>query len=285
MKKFLTTLLVIICIGIIALDCYAVYVYKNRDKHFPLISNYWGYDENSPKHDVKADPDISFTFCINYYENANKNGYEMFEIKLNYYTDYLLRDKYSLGIQIINPSLIEFKSGLSESYLTLQGWQDYYKYYLIQNDANVYYFNTDDGLNFNTTNAFNTKNVPYIINIDNKPFAFDFNKETITEKYVILRHNHYFMSNFNYFLYKTMFATTHITEKNKTYQNLTLEFEDVFNISEYNSESKKFDKQSTYGYSVDYINFKVNYYERGATTHKDSFFGRIGEEDGGVIYA
>ncbi len=285
MKNFFTTLLVIICIGIIALDCYSVYVYLNRDKHFALITNYWGYDSNSPDHDVKVDPDIKFTFCINYYENADKNGYEMFELKLNYYTDYLMRDKYSLGMQIINPSELEFNKGYSDSYLTLQGWQDYFKYYLNLHNANVYYFNTDDGLNFNTTNTFNSKKVPYIIRIDEKPFAFDFNKETITERYIILKHNVHFNSNFNYFLYKTMYATTHITEKNKTFQNLTLDFEDVFNIFEYNEESQKFDKQSTFGYSVDYISFKVNYFERGATTHKDSFFGRIGEKDGGVVYA
>lgn len=265
------------------------WIKKNWDKHFTYTTNFWGQTE-APDESVEADPDTAFTFVVNYYANKDGSGAELYELKLNYYTDYLLQDVYSLGLQIVNPG--ELKLGITQYHSEDNPFGDYhayYKYYLNYGSAEVAYFNTDDGYSFDSVTTFNERNVPYIIKIDDKPFAFDFDKTISTEKigqFLWRGSYRHYTSNFDYFLYRIYDSTTHLTAGEGIYKNLTLELTDVFNIYEYNSATGKFDiLSSEFGYDVEYISFKINYYERGALRHEDSLFNQIGKETaGGVIW-
>ena len=292
MKKFFNAVLIILCIVSVASYFFADWIKNNYEDHFAYQTNHWGMN-TSPDSSIESDEDTAFTFVVNYYANEDNSGIEMYELKLNYYSDYKFQDIYSLGVQIINPGEMKFNANLDkiEDGLFGEPWVDcnfHFSYSVNFGNSKTSYFNTDDGVSFESTETFNSRGVPYIINIDDKPYAFDFNKTTTELKSTsILGKKTYenFTSSFDYFLYKIYDSTTNITDGDGIYKNLKLELIDVFNLYEYNATTGKFDKLSTFGYDVNYISFKVNYHSRGAMTHSDSLFNQIGNyEEGGVIW-
>lgn len=289
MKKTIDIILIILCFLSVCSYFYADWIRGNKQYHFAYHTYFWGQND-APDSSVEVDPDTNFTFVVNYYANEDNSGIEMFEIKLNYFTDYQFQDVYSLGIQILNPSN-SMKFGLRKDKTDDQFFGDYHVYYSYDvklDKKQVSYFNTDDGVSFDSTETFNSREIPYIIKIDGKPYAFDFNKMLTIEKtnQFLWRsmYDHY-SSTFGYFLYRVFDSTTEITDGEGIYEYLTLELNDVFNIYEYNQITGKFDILTTYGYDVNYISFKINYHKRGAMTHEDSLFNKItGQGNGGVIW-
>ena len=288
MKKFVNVTLAILLLVTVISYFGAKWIEDHHEEHFAYKTNYWG-NNDAPDESIEADADTDFTFVINYYANEDNSGAEMFELKVNYHTDYLFQDVYSLGIQVLNPSEMDLTVECERVDDNPFGdYNAYFKYVVDYSDTSRAYFQTDDGVAFKAQTTFNEKNEPYIIKIDNKPYAFDFNKEYELEKFgqFLWRSSYrHYSSSFNYFLYKVFDATSHITDGEGVYKNLKLELADVFNFYEYNSVTGKFDIQSTFGYDVNYVSFKVNYYNRGARVHEDSFFKQIGSEPaGGVIW-
>ena len=217
----------------------------------------------------------------------------MFEVKLNYFTDYELQDMYGLGVQILEPSkvykslkLYKQKEEGRLSSLGIGKFHNYYHYELDYKDAEITYFNTDDGVSFVATDTLEKRDEPYITSMENNPYAFDFEKETLMSKSEGISSTYFYLtSSFAYFLDKLYDSVTHITDGQGIYDHLKLEFTDVFNLYEYNSLTGKFDIQTAFGYIVDYLPLKVNYYERGAQKHEDSLFNQIGQKTaGGVIW-
>ena len=266
------------------------YINNHLDEHYAYNTKYWG-PTDAPEHSIESDKDVDFTFVVNYYSNSDNSGVELYEIKVNYYTDYQLQDIYSLGLQIVNPSEMEFTISMDKMETTIFPWVNdnyYHSYHVKYGSAQKAYFNTDDGVSFKATTTFNERNVPYIIRIDGKPYSFDFNKQnTYLYNTSIWGKKTYvnYTSNFDYFLYKVYKATTDITDGTGVYKNMKLELDDVFNMYEYNKLTGKFDILSTFGYDVSYVSFKVNYYETGAKRHEHSLFNQIGSDPaGGVIW-
>lgn len=288
MKKFLQGSIIVLLV-ITVLSYFGVqWIEDHHEEHFAYLTNYWG-NNNAPDDSINADADTDFTFVINYYANEDNSGAEMFELKVNYYTDYLFQDIYSLGVQVINPNEMDLTiKREGEDNPVFGDYHAYYKYDVNYSDTSRTYFQTDDGVSFKAQTTFNEKEEPYIIKIDDKPYAFDFNKEFEAEKYSQFlwrgSYRHY-SSSFSYFLYKVYDATSHIVDGDGVYKNLKLELADVFNFYEYNPVTGKFDIQSTFGYDVNYVSFKINYHSRGAKVHEDSLFNQIGSETpGGVIW-
>lgn len=289
MKQFGKIVFIIAIVLCIAGDIGYIAIKTNYSSAFSYKTYFWGTSNNVPEDQEKIDPDSKFTFVIDYWENADGQGAEMLEIKVNYFTDYQFTDVYSLGVQILNPSNMVLNTngiGFWDGHLVID--EDYglqmannATYSIQLNGASIAYFNTDDNVSFKATSTFNDRNVPFIIDIDNKPYAFDFNKVT-KERHGNLWYCH---SNFDYFLYRVFDATSHLTSKDMTYQYLKLELTDVFNLYKYSQTSGKFDILSDLGYEVDYIKIKLNYHSRGVYTHEDSQFGQIGNDrTGGVIW-
>ena len=290
MKKTFNIILIVLCVISVACYFFADWIKNNYQDHFTYQTNFFGQNTKAPDSSIEADADTAFTFVVNYYANEDGSGIEMYELRLNYYTDYKFQDVYSLGVQILNPNNMKFNANLDKIDNPLIGDSNLYFSYTVDfKETEVSYYNTDDGVSFDATETFNSRNVPYIINIEDKPYAFNFNKENTELKST----NWYgkktyenFTSNFDYFLYKIYDSTTHITDGDGIYKNLKLELNDVFNLYEYNSTTGKFDILNTmFGYDVDYVSFKVNYHKRGAMTHSDSMFKQIGDyANGGVIW-
>lgn len=269
------------------------WINENWDKHYTLNTWYFGQNEVSEE-DLNKDPTIGNTFTINYYANKDDSGAEMFELKVSYYSDINCKKVYSLGVQILNPSELSYKFTEYDRQcvgpISGIGVGDYhyrYKYDLVYNDATVNYFNSYDGVSFLATDSLENREEPYIVKIDGKTYAFDFEKEELLrESHGITSAYHYLTSSFAYFFSNVYKSTTHITDGPGGYNNLTLEIDDVFNFYEYNSLTGKFDiKALNFGYDVAYMGVRVNYYERGAKIHEDSLYKQIGKETaGGVIW-
>ena len=279
-------MIVLIFASIIFDVCYLL-IKNNEDKHFTIDSYYWGQNDNVLGEQLHADPDVKYTFVINYYQNIDNSGAEMFELKLNYFTDYQLTNVYSLGMQIQNPSKLTLEETHTKEHPSLGHYNHYYDYSINYNGINVQYFNTDDGINYKAATTFNEKRVPYIIGIDDKPYAFDFEyiTEILKESSLFATGYHYNRSSFDYFLYRIIDSTSNIVGGTGTYVNLEAEFEDVFRFFQYNASTGKFDILSEKEYSEHIVSFKVNYFERGAKVHEDSLFGQIGTNtNGGVIW-
>ena len=288
MKKVFDGILVLLIILSIAALCGAEWINNNKDKHFSYNTTYL---ENSdvPDDSVAVDQKTKFAFNLKYFANHDNSGAEMLELNITYYTDINLQDVYSLGIQIINPgdlklNIIDVKSDDSFS-----EYNAYYSYAFKYNNAKVAFFQTDDGVSFKSTTTFNERQEPFILKIDEKPYAFDFEKQFKTEKFMqFLWKNGYrhYVSSFDYFLYMIYDSTSKIVDGQGIYTNLKAELNNVFNIYEYNENSGKFDLLTNYGYSATYVPLHITYFDRGAMTHEDSMFGRIGHSTpGGVIWA
>lgn len=293
MKKFFNGLVIVLVIISILSYFGAGWIRENWSEHYAIKTFHFGYNDVTGD-EFEEDNDVQFTFTINYYANKDNTGVEMYELKVSYFKDINLNEVYSLGVQVINPKELTYRfSEYDEKVKGPFGWigvgdyHTYYNYELIYNDAEVTYFNSDDGLSYVSTNTLEDREEPYIIKIEDKAYAFDFEKEALMSTFHgITTGYNYFTSSFAYFFYKVYVSSTNITKGTGKYENLTLEINDVFNFYEYNSLTGKFDIQKTdWGYDISYMGIKVNYYTRGAKMHEDSLYGQIGRETaGGVIW-
>lgn len=286
MTKFINTIFAISCILCIASIFGYSWILNNGDKHIPIIANMFGNNTQVSDEDVNLDPDVKYTWVIKYFRNADNSGAEMFEIKQITYTDYLLSNVYSSGVQIVNPRSMSINTEKYYNDFVLFTYENVMFKYVLGHNGETSYFNAVDGINFKATDKLTSLNDDlYIIDIDGKPYAFNYFKQTKFEEHyrwwVPVRY--YVDSNFDYFTYQ-LYGTAK-SLKQGIYNNLPMKFTDVFNLYEYNSTTGKFDKQTEMAQIDDYVSFRFYVYDRGAMTHSDSLFGQIGETaPGGVIY-
>ena len=121
-----------------------------------------------------------------------------------------------------------------------------------------------------------------------KMYAFDFNKAYMHSQntaFFGLDQRKYYVSNFDYFIYKLYNSMSTLSQGEGVYTNLNIGLNDVFNIYQYNNSTGKFDILTELGYTAEYMGVKITYVERGARMHSDSMFNQIGKtQQGGVIY-
>lgn len=220
----------------------------------------------------------------------------MFEINLTAYTGIEKEKTYKYGVQITNPKNMTNKLEYYGNGFNLPQWSYYINatHVIDFTNCNVTYFNSDTEVASNTdvsyiaTTTLNANNIPYVIDIEEQTYAFDFNKNYLGKTHVDalgVTNHYYYQSNFEYFVFKLYSSMSTLSEGQKVYDNLNVQLNDVFNIYEHNSLTGKFDKLTTFGYSAEYIGLKITYVERGARIHEDSMFNRIGDsQKGGVIY-
>ena len=245
-----------------------------------IITNIFGQNTQVSEEDKELDPDTVYTFVVDYYPNTDNSGAEALEIKLTSYVDYQFQ-----GIQIINPSNLNLTFEKYDRELNIfEGETLHYKY-TYENLDIASYFNSVDRISFKATNELTSENDGlYIIDIEGKPYAFNFNAETLAHEssFLMFQYKSYVHSNFDYFLSK-VYETAKSFPTGKTYTDLPLKLNDVFKLYEYNSLTGKFDIQSTFGQIDDYVSFKFNIYNRGIMTHEDSMFGMIGTNGNGGV--
>lgn len=230
-----------------------------------------------------------FVFEFVYYANNDNSGAEMLEFKLNCFSginkDYI----YGYGVQILNPSEMVVASTPNQSanykeysglcYVTNHYFFDIYVEY---GNALVSYYNTDDFVVYNATTSLSDEAHPYIVDIEDQIYSFDFNRDNVSlHSSTFLGASYYhFVSSFDYFMYKSYTAIKDLHtvdgDSQGIYKNLTMEYNDVINF--YEEKNGRFDELSDYTYNSIYLDCKVTYIDRGAGVHSDSMFGAIKTE-------
>lgn len=281
MKKIFTFLIVLLVLVSVAGDAGYFWIKYNAEKHPSIQTTNISTLENS---EVKT-----YVFEMAYYANSDNSGVELFELKLNCYTGVNRDKKYSYGVQILNPNKITSTYNVETSAspglgVTNNCWRYNYDY----SNCELTYYNSDDFVSYIATSALNERETPYIIDIDGEMYAFTFDaKSFLYEDYSWLgwKFNNYLLSDFNYFLNLMYNSMSTLTTGDGVYENLNINLENVFVIYSYNEMTKKFDIQTEFGYSSEYMGVKMKYVERGARVHEDSMFNKLGSySNGGVIY-
>lgn len=245
--------------------------------------------------DNSSEIENPFVFEFNYYANKDDSGASLFEVKLTAYTGINMNKTYSYGLQIVNPDAFTLKTYTYDVVNPAFGWytRTYNTYSIIAGDdildnSEYYYFNTYDNVSYTASTALNNNNIPYVIDIDGKPYAFTFDKVNLVSESTNpfgWKYETYYKSNFAYFVYQMYNSITGITDGDGVYTNLVLRLTDVFEFYDYNDTTGKFDKLSNIGFNSNYMGVKVNYHSRGAKVHEDSMFNQLGNYSKGVIYA
>ena len=292
LKVMFIVLLVVVFLGAIALDAQAIYYTTIEDI---IYSQHTIHAGGTLKKDENADPDDEeFVLEFVYHANNDNSGAEMLEFQLKCFSGIDCDYVYGYGVQILNPSQLTCSLKYDYETTTHPNILDseihkYYNYSIDYNNATVNYFNTDDFVSYGATTALNEDAHPYIIKIGDEKYSFDFEFDNEVHYHEVLwgvgrTHTHY-VSNFEYFLWKTYNAITElITEDGKTtgvYKNLTMEYYNVFNF--YKEENGRFEELADFTYSSKYIDLKVTYIDRGAGVHSDSMFKQIKTSE--VAYA
>lgn len=297
MKKFVTVLLIVLCLGALVLDGLYFY-YKSIE--YEVYAQQTIHSGGTLKTDKNADKNnTDFVLEFVYYANKDKSGAEMLEFQLKCFSGVNCDSVAGYGMQIINPanmscSLVYDKDTSHIENIIGTRVDRYWLYNVQYGSSNVSYFNTDDFVSFAAVTALNEEAHPYIIKIEDKPYSFDFNfDDCYLEKEILwgLSHSYYhYVSTFDFFIYKTYTAILDLHNKDgKTegvYKNLTMEYANVFNF--YSEKNGRFQELSNYTYSSKYMDLKVTYIDRGAKVHTDSKFGKIyvnKDKTEGVIYA
>lgn len=237
--------------------------------------------------DTKQAP---FIFEFKYEANKDGNGLEVFEVLVTTYTGINMNDTYGYGVQIINPSQMSLDVKIAKVNETFASWhtETYYNYIVNYGNAELYFYNTHDFVSYGATTALNKNDIPYVIDIEGNPYAFTFNQKNLVNEHTNLvgwHYQDYYVSNFDYFVYKMYDAIKNITNGDGVYENLMAKLADVFEFYEYNSLSGKFDKLTDIAYNTSFIGLKTTYLSRGAHVHEDSLFNQLGKYEKGVTYA
>lgn len=221
-----------------------------------------------------------------YHANKDNTGVEMLEFQLKCFTGVECDSVYGYGVQILNPSQMtcELKHDYTKEFhpnVLDSETHKYYDYTVNYGSAQVSYFNTDDFVTYGATTELNKDAHPYIIKIEDKKYSFDFNFDNNYLVSEVLwglgRHYSHYVSNFDYFIWKTYNAITKLQnlegETVGVYKNLTMEYADVFNF--YEEKNGRFEELANFTYSSKYLDLKVTYIDRGAGVHSDSMFNQI----------
>ena len=232
--------------------------------------------------------ETNFFMEINYYSNEKGNGEEVFEIKLNYYTDtripeieedgqYGTKYMYSTGAQFIGG--VEYSWNKGVSFLNLFSGKQDHKYTLLDG----YYYDTEMG----GTSFTSLKNEKLV---DQDKWIYDINGELCLIQPIKLNHD--------VVDYWDLWVA-HVTNRDISYFILQIyntvksldEGENIFalNLSEYffvtlQNENGSFDSEPTDDVNYLYSNIKVNVNSNGMISSDQSIFGIVEENSNWSLY-
>lgn len=251
---------------------------------------------------------------VNYYSNEKKNGIELQELQLNYFTDFSLNSSgyRSSGMQYIGNyqglPLDTWDNNSEITFMNFSGSND--RYYgtseVCENIANSYfdksfnYYDTTLDLSWSGVTNENgsistnfTRTTDFIIKIDNRAFAIRldkfFDKDVgdvrnifgigwkIGEKY-----------NRFYYTYGSLFQTCINAVKKCSVDNgtyyIVVDLSSLFTIKEYDMEAKKFKSDDVTDVIKNYAVMKFTISENGAKNANQSIFNMINYDSKFGIY-
>lgn len=271
------SILFIICAGLLV---WLMYYYLFLNGQITISTAY--LDKASYSDETK------FFMEINYYSNEKGNGEEVFEIKLNYYTDtripeieedgqYGTKYMYSTGAQFIGG--VEYSWNKGVSFLNLFSGKQDHKYTLLDG----YYYDTEMG----GTSFTSLKNEKLV---DQDKWIYDINGELCLIQPIKLNHD--------VVDYWDLWVA-HVTNRDISYFILQIyntvksldEGENIFalNLSEYffvtlQNENGSFDSEPTDDVNYLYSNIKVNVNSNGMISSDQSIFGIVEENSNWSLY-
>ena len=207
-----------------------------------------------------------YFFVANVFDNANKNGEELYELRLDYFTDYTLEHTAcrSTGMQLLGAYT---RSNKTEIVSDVGDYvSPYFTYY---DTANMVSW---QGGNLATQLNRNTK---LIIKIDNKPYQIQLTGyETITNGWWIFQ----FPSEF-YYLYSAVFLDVMDLVKSNSLgygdYYTTVNLTKYFTVYAFDENKGKFVEDDITDEIFNYAVIKFHYEANGVTKASQSMFGQI----------
>lgn len=228
---------------------------------------------------------------INYYNNKNQNGAEMFEIKFSTYMGTDISKTFSKGVQIYNSGALEFKYkhkrtdtryGFLFAIAQEYNWQN-----IVSNQLVSYYdisYEKETQEPFVISNSIGlSQDGAFIISIGDQLAKMNFKFEEMLDCNLINYNKTIFGSEFfTYAEIDEIFFLYHMLQNTKSLEEGThfvkLDVSPYFNIALYNEESKQFDK-ITADTQFTFLRAKINVNNDGCNTKTQSMFGMIAGND------
>lgn len=209
-----------------------------------------------------------------YYENKDKSGEELFEVKISGYTDTNAKEIVSFGVQIVGDinklTKVEVARVSKTGFLGFTTEMEYYQSILNKkNDDKLCFYTTSDNLTYkNVDTAFN--DFGYIrLKYEDKIYAFDFGAKKNDRRNLLWIKNSD-VSSLSGFIFN-------IYEKVKTvpvgHFYRTFEFKNMFTAMEY--KNNQYNDITNQDEVFNYCYIDVNHYTSGAKTATDSIFNQV----------
>ena len=228
---------------------------------------------------------------INYFNNKNQNGAELFEINFTSYMGNDTAKKFSKGIQVYSNEELMFRYkdlrtdetlGFLGAILESVTWREIYTNQLVTYYDTSYETATEES--FSISNSIGlSQDGSFIISVGDTPAKMQFKYEERLEANKAEYSKTIFGSEFiDYYVIDEMFFLYHMLENTKSLNEgthfVTLDVSPYFNISLYDEEAKQFTKL-TADTQFTFLTAKININNDGCNTKSQSLFGMIAGND------
>lgn len=295
-------LVVLMCISAIVCGLYLYYHFFVKPNHDTIGVNYFDYQTPTDILDINdiSDSDIEMyqnrtLFEFSYYDNSLDNGIEMFDFKINHFTDSTLTTSTcrSVGLQ----GYYDYTLTFNPSSPKLKDVE-----YLLNRDLDIYYYTFQDDISWagyyydsNGTNSAFNNDSKFIVSINNNPYLIQLNgtrKIIKDKKFLGIKVGEEEETVNLTWLELCVEIMYSVQTNSKGYSDGYFIFDcsDYFkDIKAYNPETKKFDKIPDVDITKNYSYVKFTYSNNGVTKASQSLFGLVkgdpnyGMEDNDIL--
>ena len=222
---------------------------------------------------------------VSYYENKDKSGEELFEVKLSGYTDTNAKEITSFGVQIIGDfkklaQLNDCSKVSQTGFLGVATKVDIYYSFLgsfygislgrdNSNAGKLFFYSETDNLSYkNVDTSFD--DFGYIrLKYEDKVYAFQFGYENNISSQFLWQKN-YRINSFSSFV-KNLYEKVKTTPTGQF--NTTFGFKDMFKVYEY--KNNQYENITNQDDVYNYCYVDVTHYTTGAKTANDSIFSQV----------
>lgn len=276
-KKIINIIIIILTVlALVVIGLYAYFMLFVKNTQKTVGINYIGDQAPVDILEIKSQQELTaaeieyyenrYLFHANVFDNANKNGEELYEMQLNYFTDYKLEHNAcrSTGMQMLGSYNLVIGNGS-----TLKEINEHV-------NSSFTYYDTSDMINYNGGNIATqlNRNTRLIIKIDNKPYQIQLTgTETETVGWLI-------KSNITYYYYwaavfgDVMNAVKTNSRRYGDYY-ITINLSKYFTVYAFDEAKGKFIEDNITDQIFNYSVLKFHYEANGATKASQSLFGQI----------
>ena len=299
--------IILACLGVFSICAFAYYSIFNDDITIGInnIGDQVGLDiiKNVQEETGMSSEEIAMLedrwfMNVNYYDNSKNNGFELAELRFDYFTSYRLEsvDYRSTGMQYVGSyqgdGTIKYDTDKGVS-LGLPWYSESNNRYYVDDasagqfvDADFSYYDTTNGINWDGGGLSTElkRDTQFIIKIDGRPFAIQL---TGTEQVKVGDVRNLFGIGWVvgtkyqtiYYTYSQIFkdAIQAVKTNNVGYGNyyITLDLSKYFTIREYDAGTGKFKTDNVTDIIKNYSVLKFHYEANGAISSSQSMYGLI----------